>query len=305
MPSLSIGLPVYNGERYLAQAIGALLEQTWTDFELIISDNASTDRTAEICRVFAATDPRIKLVRNETNLGAARNYNRSLELASGEYFKWAAHDDVCDRRFLQACVAVLDAEPDTVLVHTMSDAIDESGRLIGRYAQECAFDQECVAERFAAAILVPHLCISVFGVMRRSVLEQTVRHGDWVGADRNLLAELSLHGRIRLLPEALFRRRAHPESSIHKFEDERERMAWFDPAHRGRLSFPTWRRLAEYRAAIARAPLSGAERLACYRRLGRWLAGRHHTGRRNARLMLEEAMRPRRTARVCPSQSGK
>ena len=294
MSRLSIGLPVYNGARYLAQAIGSLLDQTWTDFELIISDNASTDRTAEICRVFAATDARVKVFRNETNLGAARNYNRTLELAGGEYFKWAAHDDVCDRRFLAACVAVLDAEPDTVLVHTMSEVLDQSGRRIGRYAKECAFDQDRVAERFATAILVPHVCISVFGVMRRSVLEKTVRHGDWVGADRNLLAELSLHGRIRLLPEVLFLRRAHPESSIHKFADERERLAWFDPAHRGRLNFPTWRRLAEYRAAIARAPLSASERLACYRQLGRWLMGRHHTGRRNARLMLEEALRPRR-----------
>jgi len=291
---LSIGLPVFNGERYLAQAIGTLLDQTWRDFELIISDNASTDRTAEICRVFAATDARVKFVRNETNLGAARNYNRTLELARGEYFKWAAHDDVCHPRFLEACVATLDTEPDTVLVHTVSDAIDESGRPIGRYTQERAFDQDHVAERFATAILVPHLCISVFGVTRREVLERTVRHGDWVGADRNLLAELSLYGRVRLLPEALFRRRAHPESSIHKFQNERERLAWFDPAHRGRLSFPTWRRLAEYRSAIARAPLGWLDRQACYRKLGRWLCGRHHTGPRNARLMLDEVLRPRR-----------
>lgn len=294
MSRLSIGLPVYNGERYLAQAIGALLDQTWRDFELIISDNASTDRTAEICRVFAATDARVQVVRNDVNLGAARNYNRTLELASGEYFKWAAHDDVCHPRFLEACVAVLDAEPGSVLVHTLSDAIDESGRLIGRYGQERAFDQDRAAERFGTAVLYPHVCISVFGVMRREVLERTVRHGDWVGADRNLLAELALHGRIRLLPEALFRRRAHAEASIHKFEDERERLAWFDPAQRGRLSFPTWRRLVEYRSAIARAPLERLERLACYRQLMRWLAGRHHSGRRNAGLMLAELLRPRR-----------
>lgn len=294
MTRLSIGLPVYNGERYLAKAIGSLQDQSFRDYELIISDNASTDRTAEICRVFAKADSRIRYLRNDTNLGAARNYNLVLEAAGGEYFKWAAHDDLCHPRFLAECVAVLDAESDTVLVHSASCGIDEHGSVIGQYGQERAFDQDRPSQRFGGVILRPHVCIAVFGVMRRAILLQTIRHGDWVGADRNLLAELALHGRIRLLPKVLFKRRAHEESSIHRFEDEHDRLSWFNPQHRGRLSFPTWRRLAEYRAAIHKVPLSLPERLACYRQLGRWLIGRHHTGPRNARLLAGELLRPRR-----------
>jgi glycosyltransferase involved in cell wall biosynthesis len=294
MTTLSIGLPVYNGERFLAGALGALLGQSFQDFELIIADNASTDRTVEIIQAFAASDRRVRLIRNDTNRGAARNYNLTLEQACGSYFKWAAHDDLCHPRFLERCVAVLDAEPETVLAHSRSSAIDENGRTIGQYDQETAFDTDRPAERFAAAILTPHLCISVFGVMRRELLLRTVRHGDWVGADRNLLAELALYGRVRLVPEVLFKRRAHAQASIHRFTDEHERLAWFDPAHRGRLSFPTWRRLQEYARAIQRAPLSSADRVACLRVLGRWLAGQHHTGPRNAHLLLSELVRPRR-----------
>lgn len=294
MSDLSIGLPVYNGERYLAAALGALLNQSHRDFELIIADNASTDRTPEICRAFAASDARVRWIRNETNLGAARNYNLTLEQARGRYFKWAAHDDLCHPLFLERCLAVLAQDPDTVLVHSRSCGIDAHGRMIGRYDQEQAFDADSPAERLATAILTPHVCISVFGVMRREVLLRTIRHGDWVGADRNLLAELTLHGKIRLVPEVLFKRRAHEQASIHRFTDEHERLAWFDPAHRGRLSFPTWRRLAEYARAIRRAPLSLGDRAACLRVLARWLAGHHHTGPRNGRLLLFELFRPRR-----------
>jgi hypothetical protein len=133
------------------------------------------------------------------------------------------------------------------------------------------------------------VCIAVFGVMRREVLQQTVRHGDWVGADRNLLAQLALFGRVVLVPEPLFQRRAHPEASIHKFENERERLAWFDPGHAGKIAYPTWRRLQEYARAVLASPLRPRHKAACLARLARWLGARHHTGGRNARLMVQEA----------------
>src|SRR5436190_12174806 len=94
-PIVSIGLPVFNGERYLRQALDSLLGQDFQDFELIISDNASTDRTAEICRAYVAKDRRIRYYRNESNIGSAPNYRRVFELARGEFFKWCSHDDVC------------------------------------------------------------------------------------------------------------------------------------------------------------------------------------------------------------------
>ena len=272
----------------LAAALGSLLDQDFRDFELIIADNASTDRTAEICRVFAAGDDRVRYLRQPENLGAAANYNRTLEEARGEYFKWAAHDDVCRQGFLRACVDVLDRRPDVVLCHTLSDGIDEHGRVKGQYAQERAFDQETPAERFWTAISTPHICTAVFGVMRRDVLLGTVRHGDWVGADRNLLAQLSLSGKVVLVAERLFERREHAEASIHRFEDEDERRAWFDPRASGRRVRHTWRRWLEYARAVRGARLARGERLACYLCLLRWPLARHHTGPRNASLLLRE-----------------
>lgn len=98
-PKVSVGLPVYNGEKYLPQAIKSLLAQTFAEFELIICDNASTDRTQEISRTFTKRDQRIRYHRNPNNLGAAANFNLSFRLSSGEYFKWAA-DDLCAPEFL-------------------------------------------------------------------------------------------------------------------------------------------------------------------------------------------------------------
>jgi glycosyltransferase involved in cell wall biosynthesis len=108
LPSLTIGLPVYNGERYLAQALDALLAQTYQDFELIISDNASTDRTADICQEFVARDARVKYVRQRVNIGAGPNHNAVLTLARGRFFKWAAHDDVYAPTLLERCIEVLE-----------------------------------------------------------------------------------------------------------------------------------------------------------------------------------------------------
>ena len=99
-PRLSVGLPVYNGETYIGQSIESLLGQSYEDFELIISDNASTDSTADICRHYGKQDPRIRYVRQPRNIGLSPNHNFVVQQARGEYFKWAAADDLCAPTFL-------------------------------------------------------------------------------------------------------------------------------------------------------------------------------------------------------------
>ncbi len=286
-PRLSIGLPVYNGERYLPAALAGLLSQDFTDFELIISDNASTDRTEDMCRAFAATDSRIRYHRNQSNLGAAANYNNTVRMARGELFKWAAHDDVCLPGYLSACVERLNDDDAIVLCHTLSLAIDNTGRQVGRYDREPDAMMSSCWQRFAKMMLTPHYCIPVFGVVRLAILEQTPRHGDWVGADRNLLAELALHGRIALVDRELFQRRHHAESSIAKLPNERQRAAWFKDSDETR-TYPTWRRLKEYAASIKRAPINPLEKLRCYVQLPRWVFGRHHAGERNLKKLWRE-----------------
>ena len=129
-PTLSVGLPVYNGERYLAESLDALLAQTYADFELIISDNASTDRTAEICREYAARDPRIRYVRQPVNVGAGPNHNLLVPLARGTYFKWASHDDLYAPTLLELCVRELEEHPEAVLAHCREGFIDDAGTMV-------------------------------------------------------------------------------------------------------------------------------------------------------------------------------
>jgi glycosyltransferase involved in cell wall biosynthesis len=136
-PRVSIGLPVYNGEKYLAQAIQSALGQTYTDFELIISDNASTDGTQAICEQFAARDQRIQYHRLSENKGAALNFNHVFSLAKGEYFCWLAHDDKLAPDFLQEFVQVLESHPDTVLTYSNVLIIDENDAPITEFDVTC------------------------------------------------------------------------------------------------------------------------------------------------------------------------
>ena len=107
MAKISIGLPVFNGETYLQTALESLCAQTFEDFELLIVDNASTDRTGEICRKAANHDRRIKYFRNTENIGAAKNFNKAFEISNSEYFKWAAHDDICAPQFLEKTAHII------------------------------------------------------------------------------------------------------------------------------------------------------------------------------------------------------
>lgn len=116
VPTVSIGLPVYNREKFITQAIEALLAQTFTDFELIISDNASTDRTEAICRDYAARDARIRYIRQPVNLGLLGNFNYVKQEAKGKYFMWTASDDLCEPQFVEALVSQLEHDPSLALV---------------------------------------------------------------------------------------------------------------------------------------------------------------------------------------------
>lgn len=110
--------------------LDSVLDQTYSEFELIISDNASDDRTPEICQEFARKDPRVRYFRQPANVGAPRNFNFVFEQARGQYFKWAADNDVCDRELLKVCKKVLDERPEVVLCFGKAMAIDQDGRTL-------------------------------------------------------------------------------------------------------------------------------------------------------------------------------
>jgi glycosyltransferase involved in cell wall biosynthesis len=270
-PRVSIGLPVFNGEDYLEEALESILAQTYTDFELIISDNGSTDRTQEICSVYEAKDRRVSTYRNEKNLGAARNFNRVFELSSGEYFKWAAYDDVLGPEFLSRCIAVLDQDPSIVLCHTKTGRIDEHSSLVGVYEeyQYLRIGSQKPHERFFDLIRLNHSCNIVFGVMRAGTLKMTSLIGHYPASDRVLLAQLGLIGRLYEIPEILFHRRDHPQTTWRVWGDKPERVAWYDPAKGGRITLPYWRLCFEYFMSINRVPLRWSDRLLCYGQMAR------------------------------------
>ena len=278
-PRVSVGLPVYNGAGFLAGAIESLLAQTFTDFELILSDNASTDSTQQIGLAYAAKDARVRYHRNETNIGASGNHNRTIELCRGEYFLWFGHDDLCAPTYLARCVEVLDRDPGLVLVSTRITDVDETGsamvnenvqRGIAVRADQMAIDATEPHRRFAALSSLNHQCELIFGMMRSAVLKQTRLHGNYADADRVLLAELALRGRFALIPDTLFFRREHAHRSTRLHPGRHERSVWMDPNNAGRLLFPHCREFREFVRAIAGAPVARRERLRCYATILRW-----------------------------------
>lgn len=262
-PPLSIGIPVYNGENFLAAAIDSLLGQTFGDFELIIADNASSDSTGEIAMAYAARDDRIRYVRNATNIGAARNFNLLVNLAGGEYFKWAAHDDICAPTLLERSIGAMREKPEILLSYSRTGHIDEHGRSLGEYNHIMRVDSPHPHVRFHDLITVEHSCMSVFGVFRTDALRRTPMMGRYSGADRNLLAEMGLWGPFHKIPECLFFQRLHGRQSIRV--QERQRIAWFDPHLSGRISVPTVRTISEYGASVLRVRLPVCTRARCFR----------------------------------------
>lgn len=277
VPRMSIGLPVYNGEQYLSEALDALLGQSYEDFELIISDNASTDGTEDICRRYLAQDPRISYVRQPRNIGAAPNHNFVFEQARGELFKWASHDDLYGRDLLLRCVEALDEHPHVVLSHSWQAIIDGAGNVTQAFDYQLATDSLRAPERFRA-LLFAGGGDDFYGVIRADILRRIAPHDSYHHADRTIVAEIALHGPFHQVPELLYFRRDHPTRAERANPTKRTRCANLDPRRADRLRHPTVRLLADYVwgfvDVVRRAPLSAADKRQCYRYLAQWLASR-------------------------------
>jgi glycosyltransferase involved in cell wall biosynthesis len=265
-PRVSIGVPVYNGERFFRETLNSLLAQSFGDFELVISDNASTDGTPEICAEYSKRDKRIRYFRNEENRGAAWNLNRVVELATAEYFKWAMADDVCDPTFVAKCVDILDRDPTVVLVCTRTIMIDEQGKELRRV--EASWDLQSPS----ADLRLRHTILwgghwanadALQGVIRRAALLRTRLIPRYQGGDKRPIAELALAGRFVELPEFLLRRRTHRQSSGTNnpefAADKSAARSWtvdFFKGPAGPITRPTWTLLGDHALIVLHSGLS-------------------------------------------------
>jgi Glycosyl transferase family 2 len=229
-PKVSIGLPVYNGEKYLPNTLKRLLEQDFEDFEVIVSDNASTDRTPDICRTFAERDPRVRYVRNETNIGLAANHNRTVELSRGQFFKWAAHDDDFPRRMLARFVNAFEEGPPSIgVVYSQCEYIDEFGTVDGVDSDGVDKDDPWPHKRLAHLLRNVHMYNSPYGLMRLDILRRTRLHGLYPMADHVLLSELAMLAVFVELPDPLLRIRRHPGRTFTANKSSRALRELFAP----------------------------------------------------------------------------
>ena len=287
VPRLSIGLPVYNGGRYLADSLDALLGQSYEDFELIISDNASTDDTSEICRHYESQDTRVRYCRQAHNIGLSPNHNFVADAAQGDLFKWASYDDLYARDLLQRCVEALDERPDVVLAHSWTAHIDETDAVFAAPVYPLTSDAATAPERFRS-VLFGSGGDDIYAVIRTSALRRVMPLNSYHHAEHTIVAALSLHGPFHQVPEWLYFRRDHPQQAERAYAAIRARCTNMDRRRADRLRHPLARLYAEYLwgyvTAIRRAPLTSAERRACYEHMVRWLSSRATQKRIPARI---------------------
>jgi glycosyltransferase involved in cell wall biosynthesis len=275
-PRLSIGLPVFNGERYLCEALDALLGQTFVDFELIVSDNASTDGTSSICDAYQKRDSRIRYFRQTRNIGLAPNHNFVIDQAKGELFKFAHHDDLYAVDLLQRCIDTLDSHPAAVLAYTWSAAINGAGVVTHLIDYTTSTSLPRAPDRFKS-MLFDGWGDDYGGVVRLEALRSVAPLNSYHFADRVWTTELGLYGPFQIIPERLHFRRVHGEQA-GRVSDIRERCTVLDPRRADGRWHPVVRLYVEYLMgyirAIRQAPLSPSEQKQCYLTFTRWIGGR-------------------------------
>ena len=263
-PLISVGIPVYNGDRFLSQALSSLMEQSYANCEFIISDNASTDQTQAICEEFASHDPRISYFRQRKNIGAPRNWNFVVSKASGMFFKWASANDLCDPEFIAQTGNVLLADPSIVLCYGLTMLVNEEGKPIEVYKGDRSYNEALPSSRFKSVHTYLTLNNAQSGIFRLDTLRRTQLDRLYPTGDLNLIAELALYGKLHLIPEVLLYRRQSKETFTTMLTPlELQRV--YDPDASGPYRLIRVRRFLDNIISIKRAPISLSEKLKAFK----------------------------------------
>lgn len=267
---VAIGLPVYNGEKYIKEALNSILAQTFSDFELVISDNASTDSTGEICMEYASGDNRIRYIRQKENLGAPRNFNRVFQQSRGKYFKWASANDVCEPTLVEKCMAILDDRPDIILCYPKTKLIDKNSQVIREYEDNLNLQNDNAVDRFIRLLINMRLNNAQNGLIRSDILRKTGLEDTYRAADICLMAELSLLGKFYEWPEFLYHRRIDTEASTVGQSDEYLNK-FYNPKSKRRGDFKCVRLDVGLISVVKRSELSFSQKRRLYFVLARRL----------------------------------
>ena len=209
-PRVSIGVAVYNGERFLPQTLESLLAQSYRGFELIICDNCSADRTEQICRSYAERDVRIRYHRNTANIGAPHATSTWPSLCLRENISnRSGADDLCAPEMIERCVAVLDQRPEVVMVYPKTRLIDETGAAVKDYEDCLNLQFEAPHKRLGHLLWNIWMCNAAFGLIRSCVMKRIGGFGIYPNSDLEFLAALALQGPFVEIPERLLLRRSH------------------------------------------------------------------------------------------------
>lgn len=273
-PLVSIGMPVYNGEKYIRQALDSLLAQDYEGFELIISDNASTDSTQGICLEYEKRDQRVSYHRNDRNRGSAWNFNHVVELSCGEYFMWAAHDDWWEKTFISKCLPRLQSAPRAVLCYPLFRRISLDGDPDRIIDPGIEMEGKSRLSRLHTTILRQNTARAIYGLIRGDALKRTTRFMSHFGTDRAVLDQLAILGEFVNVPEVLIHYRKRDRTP----DDHAEALGLADPERKApylprtseciallqgilHLTVPVWQK-----------PVLMLDAIYCYnRRYGKWI----------------------------------
>ncbi len=294
VPLVTVGMPVHNGEQWLEDAIDSILSQTYTNLLLIISDNASTDGTSRICKRYVEKDDRVRYWRNDVNIGVFKNYNRVFELSSTRYFKWASCNDVCGPRFLEACIDVLERDPEVVLAYPKAALFDGQIENAESYDDDLDLSQNSPSARLKALLSSLRLNNMYNGVMRSDVLRTTPLNKVHTGSDINLIAEVVLHGKFAKIRETLFFRRMNPAASSIMVPASK-RAEYFADEPRDVLAFRLWKIDMGFFSALRRVAMPLGEKL----KIAAYLAQRLFQNRASLLREFSAALRSRRAKAAC------
>jgi glycosyltransferase involved in cell wall biosynthesis len=256
-----IGLPVYNGQRFLGTAIDSLLSQSFTDFRLVISDNGSTDATPELCASYSKQDGRITYLRSPENRGILWNHRRVMDEIDGstEYFRWAGADDILEPGLLQEMVTLLDARREVEAVVPDVKNIDDEGKMIGSMPRTLHLPSTDVVERARQFLTAGYQHVFAYGLLRVATLRRMRTRPAYLGWDPIFALELILRGQMLQTTGSALLRRFHP-GSISRVKTAKEMRKWVEPNTKNIMSFPHWTWAYERARVLMSSPVSTRDR---------------------------------------------